>query len=127
VDKYILFISCLLLIVILTGIAWFILIKISKDRESEFVISYRVLLDVLDIYKETILVNKINKIIPNYDLNEKSPTNSRQAFEVAKNEIISLSVKEIMKVHLSRKCLKSLLEHYSVDGLSLLIITHLKR
>ena len=124
-DKYI--IISQIFIIILIGIAWPILVKLAKDKESEFVISYRVLLDVLEIYKETILTHKINMITPQYDLNEKSPTNSRQAFEVAKNEIISLAIKEIMKIHLSRNCLKSLLEHYSVDGLSLLIITNLKR
>lgn len=121
------FISCLILIVLLAGIAWPILVKLSKDREIEFVISNRVLLEVLEIYKETILTNKINMIRSQYDLNEKSKTNSIQAFEIARNEMISTAVKDIMKIHLSKKCLNSLLEHYSVDGLSLLIITNLKR
>lgn len=126
-DKYILFISSLLLIGILIGIAWPILIKLSKDRESEFVISYKVLFEIIEIYKETILTSKINTIRSQYDLNEKSQTNSIQAFEIAKTEMVSLAVKDIMKVHLSKKCLNSLLEHYSVEGLVLLITTNLKR
>jgi len=121
------FISCLILIGLLTGIAWPILVKLSKDKEIEFVISNRVLLEVLDIYKETILTNKINMIRSQYDLNEKSKTNSIQAFEIARNEIVSTAVKDIMKIHLSKKCLNSLLEHYSIEGLGLLITTNLKR
>ena len=121
------FISCLILIGLLIGIAWPILVKLSKDKEIEFVISNRVLLEVLDIYKETILTNKINMIRSQYDLDAKSKTNSIQAFEIARTEMVSTAVKDIMKIHLSKRCLNSLLEHYSVEGLGLLITTNLKR
>ena len=120
-------ISCLILIGLLIGIAWPILVKLSKDKEIEFVISNRVLLEVLDIYKETILTNKINTIRSQYDLDIKSRTNSIQAFEIARNEMVLTAVKDIMKIHLSKRCLNSLLEHYSVEGLGLLITTNLKR
>ena len=126
-DKYIFFISSLFLIGILTIIIWFILVKLSKDRESEFVVSRNVLIDVIDLYKESILLSKIRVLKMQYDLNEKSQTNSIQAFERAKNELISGTVKEIIKDYLSKECTRSLLGHYSIDGLSLLIITHLKR
>jgi hypothetical protein len=126
-DKYVLFISSLILLVILANITWFILVKLSKDRDGEFVVNYNVLTSIIELYKESILLSKINALRAQYDLNEKSQTNSRQAFEKAKNELISSTVKEIMKDYLSKECLASLLRHYSVDGLSLLIITHLKR
>jgi hypothetical protein len=126
-DKYILFISFLsllstLIVIILVGV-----IKHFKDLESEFVINYKVLLEVIELYKESILLNKLQILQRQYDLNEQSKTNSRQAFEKAKNELISESVKIIIKDHLSKKCTNSLLNHYNIDSLSLLIITHLKR
>lgn len=126
-DKYVLFISSLILISILTIVIWFMIIKYYKDRGSEFVVNYNVLTSVIELYKESILLNKIHVLQMQYDLNEQSKTNSRQAFEKAKNELISETVKVIIKSYLSKECISSLLKHYSVDGLSLLIITHLKR
>lgn len=126
-DKYVLFISSLILISILTIIIWFMIIKYFKDRGSEFVVNYNVLTSVIELYKESILLNKIHILQMQHDLNEQSKTNSRQAFEKAKNELISETVKIIIKGYLSKECISSLLKHYSVDGLSLLIITHLKR
>jgi hypothetical protein len=102
-------------------------IKYFRDRGSEFVVNYNVLTSVIELYKESILLNKIHALQMQYDLNEQSKTNSRQAFEKAKNELISETVKVIIKGYLSKECVSSLLKHYSVDGLSLLIITHLKR
>jgi len=126
-DKYVLFISSLILISILTIVIWFMIIKYYEDRGSEFVVNYNVLTSVIELYKESILLNKIHVLQMQYDLNEQSKTNSRQAFEKAKNELISETVKVIIKSYLSKECISSLLKHYSVDGLSLLIITHLKR
>ena len=126
-DKYLFFISSLILIGILAGVAWVILVKFSKDRESEFVVNYKVLTDIIELYKESILLNKIHILKQKYDLNEKSQTNSILVFEKAKNVLISETVKEIIKDYLSKECVSSLLRHYSIDGLSLLIITHLKR
>lgn len=126
-DKYIFFISSLSLLCFLTIIVWLILVKLSRDRESEFVVNRNILIDVLDLYKESILLKKIKVLSIQYDLNEKSPTNSIQAFERAKTTLISETVKEIIKDYLSKECTRSLLRHYSIDGLSLLIITHLKR
>jgi hypothetical protein len=126
-DKYVLFISSLILLAILSGVVWSILVKLSKDRESEFVVNRNVLIDIIELYRESILLSKINSLKVKYDLNEQSKTNSRQAFEKAKNELISETVKEIIKDYLSTECVESLLKHYSIDGLSLLIITHLKR
>ncbi len=126
-DKYVLFISSLILISILTIIIGFMVIKYFRDQGSEFVVNYNVLTSVVELYKESILLNKIHVLQMQYDLNEQSKTNSRQAFEKAKNELISETVKVIIKDYLSKECVGSLLRHYSVDGLSLLIITHLKR
>lgn len=126
-DEYILLISFLALIVVLSICIWLIAVKIAKERESEFVVNHNILTNTIDLYKESILVDEIKILMRKYDLNEKSQTNSIQAFENAKKELISGSVKKIMKDYLSKECLKSLLRHYSVDGLSLLIITHLKR
>ncbi len=126
-DKYILLINFLILIGVSIIIFYFISVKLSKDRESEFLVNYKVLETTIELYKESILLSRINMLRSKYDLNEKSPTNSRQAFETAKNELISGTVKEIIKDYLSKECVNSLLRYYSVDGLSLLIITHLKR
>jgi len=90
-------------------------------------VNHNVLLNVIDIYKELILTNKLNTLAAQYDLNEKSATNSRLAFEKSKNAIISDTAKEIIKQYLSKDCLRVLLKYYSIDGLSLLVITHLKR
>ena len=122
-DKYILFVNFMILL----GVGYFVINKLSKDHESEFLVNYKILESTIELYKESILLSKINTLRIQYDLNEKSPTNSRQAFEKAKNELISDTVKESMKSYLSKHCVNSLLRHYSVDGLSLLIITHLKR
>jgi len=103
------------------------MIKFLKEQESEFVVSYNILINVIELFKTNILEDKIRILGSQYDLNEKSPTNSLVAFERAKNDLISQTVKEIMKVYLSDYCLKSLLRYYSVDGLSLLIISHLRR
>lgn len=126
-ETYLFFTSFLILLCLLTLVIWFMLVKFLEDRESEFVVNYKVMNDIIEIYKEVILSDKINTLRLQYDLNEKSQTNSRRAFETAKNKLISETVKEIIKEYLSKKCLKSLLQHYSIDGLSLLIITHLKR
>jgi hypothetical protein len=126
-DKYILLVGFLSLFSFLIIIILFGIIKYFRDLESEFVINYKVLLEVIELYKESVLLNKIRVLQKQYDLNEQSKTNSRQAFEKAKNELISESVKIIIKDHLSKNCIKSLLNRYNVDGLSLLIITHLKR
>jgi len=123
----ILSISCLLFV---TVVSFLIIINklLTKDsKNNEFVIYYNILISIIDLYKETILVNKINTLRTNFDLNEKSKTNSLSAFERAKNELISETVKEIMKVYLSKKCLNYLVDKYGVDGLGLLILTHLKR
>lgn len=126
-DKYVLFISSLILISVLTILVWFIIVKFLRDRDSEFVVNYNILTQLIEIYKETILNTKINTLRLQYDLNGKSQTNSIVAFEKAKNVLISETVKEIIKVYLSKRCVESLLKHYSVEGLSLLITTHLKR
>ena len=126
-DKYVLFVSSLILVTILTILVWYIIVKFIRDQGSEFVVNYNVLLSVIELYKESILLNKIQTLERKYDLNEQSKTNSRQAFEKAKNELISETVKEIIRDYLSKECVNSLLRHYSIDGLSLLIITHLKR
>lgn len=84
-------------------------------------------MNIIELYKETILTNKITVLSLKYDLNPQSKTNSLKAFEIAKKELISESLKEIMKNYLSKKCLKSLIGKYGVDGLGLLILTHLKR
>lgn len=99
----------------------------GKTSDGDFVVNYNVLLNVIELYKETILLDRIENLKSKYDLNEKSPTNSRRIFETAKSELISETVKEIIKNYLSKDCLQSLLKYYSIDGLSLLIITHLKR
>jgi hypothetical protein len=62
-----------------------------------------------------------------YNLDTTSKVNSQVSFEKAKDELVAESTKIIIKSYLSEKCLKSLLRHYNIDGLSLLIITHLKR
>lgn len=126
-DKYILFISSLILISVLTIIIWFIVITYFRDRENEFIVNFNVLTTVIELYKETILISKIHALQIQYDLNDQSKTNSRQAFERAKNELISETCKLIMKDYLSKQCKNSLLKYYGPDGLSLLIITHLKR
>ena len=122
-----LLISCMLLISVLTIIIWFGLNRWLEDKESEFVVYYNILVNIIELYKETILTGKINTLRSKFDLNEKSKTNSQSAFERAKNELISETVKEIMKVYLSKECLDRLIKRYSVDGLGLLILTHLKR
>jgi len=121
--------SLLLVIILIMLVLMFInlFIKIPKEKDSEFVVNHNVLLNVIDIYKELILTNKLNTLAAQYDLNEKSATNSRLAFEKSKNAIISDTAKEIIKQYLSRDCLRVLLKYYSIDGLSLLVITHLKR
>lgn len=126
-DKYILFINFSILIVVSIIAIYFVITKLSKDRETEFLVNYKILETMIELYKESILLSRINTLRIKYDLNDKSPTNSILVFEKAKNELISETVKEIIKDYLSKKCVNSLLEHYSVDGLSLLIITHLKR
>lgn len=122
-----LLISCTLLISVLTIIIWFGLNRWLEDKESEFVVYYNILVNIIELYKETILTGKINTLRSKFDLNEKSKTNSQSAFERAKNELISETVKEIMKVYLSKECLDRLIKRYGVDGLGLLILTHLKR
>jgi hypothetical protein len=117
----------MLLISVLTIIIWFGLNRWLEDKESEFVVYYNILVNIIELYKETILTGKINTLRSKFDLNEKSKTNSQSAFERAKNELISETVKEIMKVYLSKECLDRLIKRYGVDGLGLLILTHLKR
>ncbi len=122
-----LLISCLLLVSVLTLIIWFFLNKWLEDRENEFVIYFKILTIIIDLYKETILDVKITTLSSQYDLNEKSKTNSLHAFEKVKNELISESIKDIMKNYLSKKCLKILTDRYGINGLSLIILTQLKR
>ena len=122
-----LLISCSLLISVLTIIIWFGLNRWLEDKESEFVVYYNILINIIELYKETILIDNINTLRSKFDLNEKSKTNSQSAFERAKNELISETVKEIIKVYLSKECLDRLIKRYGVDGLGLLILTHLKR
>jgi len=116
-----------LISMIFGGLIVFLVIRRSEISEDNFVVNYNVLLNVIEIYKESILTGKISVLQVKYNLDERSAVNSRLAFEKAKNELISEAAKEIMKGYLSDKCLSSLLRHYSVDSLSLLIITHLKR
>ena len=122
-----LLISCILLVSVLTIIIWFGLKRWLEEKESEFVVCYNILINIIDLYKETILTDKVNTLRSKFDLNEKSKTNSQSAFERAGNELISETVKEIMKVYLSKRCLNRLIKRYGVDGLGLLILTHLKR
>lgn len=126
-NEYIFILSALILVSILTILVWFVVVKILKERDTDFVVNYNVLLNVIELYIETILRGKINILSRQFDLNENSKTNSILAFEKAKDELISNSVKDIMNMYLSKNCLRSLLRHYNVEGLSLLIITHLKR
>jgi len=127
VETINLLISCSLLISVLTIIIWFGLNRWLEDKESEFVVYYNILINIIELYKETILIDNINTLRSKFDLNEKSKTNSQSAFERAKNELISETVKEIIKVYLSKECLDRLIKRYGVDGLGLLILTHLKR
>lgn len=122
-----LLISCILLVSVLTIIIWFGLKRWLEEKESEFVVCYNILINIIDLYKETILTDKVNTLRSKFDLNEKSKTNSQSAFERARIELISETVKEVMKVYLSKRCLDCLIKKYGVDGLGLLILTHLKR
>jgi len=125
-DIIILSIFIITLLIILFSIITIVINKLLI-KNDEFVINYNILLNTIEVYKETILSGKINMLSSEYDLNQKSKTNSLVAFEKEKNRIISETVKDIMKNYLSKKCFKYLIKMYGIDGLSLLILTHLKR
>lgn len=98
-----------------------------ENNESEFVINHNILIKTIEFYKEMILSQKINTLKSNFDLNEKSKTNSLAAFSKAENEIISAAIKEIISVYLSDSCRAILMTKYGHDGLCLMILTFLKR
>jgi len=101
--------------------------KWLENRENEFVIYSKILTIIIDLYRDAILIAKITALSSQYDLNEKSKTNSLLAFEKVKNELISESIKDIIKNYLSKRCLKVLKARYGINGLSLVILTQLKR
>jgi hypothetical protein len=108
-------------------ISLIIIFKFLNDRDSEFRVNHVLLMSIIEIYKETILHDLLIGLERQYNLDATSKVNSQVAFEKAKHEAIKESTKIIITKYLSKPCLKSLLRHYNIDGLSLLIITHLKR
>lgn len=58
-----LLISCILLVSVLTIIIWFGLKRWLEEKESEFVVCYNILINIIDLYKETILTDKVNTLI----------------------------------------------------------------
>lgn len=65
-----LLISCILLVSVLTIIIWFGLKRWLEEKESEFVVCYNILINIIDLYKETILTDKVNTLRSKFDLNE---------------------------------------------------------
>jgi hypothetical protein len=117
-----LFLSLLLFVLLVLFV-----FKFVSEREQDFQVNYQVLINIVEIYKETIFLNSLSIMEKQYNLDTTSKVNSQVSFEKAKDELVAESTKIIIKSYLSEKCLKSLLRHYNIDGLSLLIITHLKR
>jgi len=70
VETINLLISCILLVSVLTIIIWFGLKRWLEEKESEFVVCYNILINIIDLYKETILTDKVNTLRSKFDLNE---------------------------------------------------------
>lgn len=106
----------------------FILIKKQiVNREEQFVICNTLLKTVSDIYYDSVLNGKIETLKTKYDLNPKSRTNSIAAFTEAYNSLLAESAKQIIRNHISKKCLKTLLDYYDMNSVILTIIFYLKR
>ena len=122
-----LFLIALVLICSLFLLIVYILFKnLGRKTEEDFIVNVQVLTNIIDIYKESILLDRIEDIKRQYDLNPKSQTNSIKVFEKQQNDLISEATKEIINTYISRSCFKTLLRYYGLAGLGLLIITHLK-
>lgn len=121
--------SIIFLLLLQAIISILILLTINKKRSKEdlFIMCNSMLHDIIKIYYESILRDRVERLKSQFDLDPKSKTQAFKAYTEAYNSLLSSAAKEIMKNYLSKTCLKILLNYYSVDGLVLIIISNLKR
>ncbi|MFA7507001.1 MAG: hypothetical protein WCZ11_02060 [Bacilli bacterium] len=116
-----------LLVIVNLVLLYTLIQKKEPIDDNNFAINLNTFISTIDLYKESILKSNLESLKSKYDLNEKSQTNSIKAYISAKDELINTSVKDIFKNFISANCLKNLLKYYNTNGLTLLVITQLKR
>jgi hypothetical protein len=98
--------------------------KVVMDKD-QYMISLKVLEDVMHNYKEIILIPKIESIKKNYDLNPESKMNSSHVYNEERDKMINAATIEIMK-HMSPQVLENLANYYSREALLYIIISNLR-
>ena len=102
--------------------------KYSKSdfNESEYVVLNHILIDIIEKYKISKLNSKLVILRKQYDLNDKSETNSIKQYNEKLNEIYSLCCMDIYKKYLTSQFINTILKYKTEDALLVEIITKLK-
>ena len=81
---------------------------------------------ILTVYKENVLIPRIEGLKKNYDLNPESQSNAIAAFEKDKDKLINEAVKETFSKFLDKRLTGMLETYYTRDGLILFIVTYFR-
>lgn len=120
-----------LLLNALTLIALIVIILVLLLRKNvspieEFQTALNSLNTILTVYKNNILIPKIENLKKEHDLNPESQSNSIVLFNKQKEELIQQSVQETFSKFLDKRLVSKLERYYTRDGLVLFIITYFR-
>ena len=82
---------------------------------------------IVEAHAQTIFDEKINQLRSQFDLKTESQTNSSNQFVNAFDDLCNQTTKIIIKTYLSESLLKTLLKYYKIEGLTLFILSILRK
>ncbi len=122
-------ITLLIDVLILIALVAIILIMLYREKVSpieEFQTSLNSLNTILTVYKDNILIPKIETLKKEHDLNPESQSNSIKLFNEQKEVLINEAVQETFSKFLDKRILSMLEKYYTRDGLILFIVTYFR-
>ena len=99
----------------------------KNDYEKEFKTSISALNGVVEAHVQMIFDEEVSRLRSQFDLKVESQTNSKKQFIQAFDDLCNQTTKIIMKTYLSKSLLKTLLEYYTIEGLTLFVLSILRK
>ena len=99
----------------------------KKTKEDEFTTAISALNGIVEAHVQTIFEERIGQLRSKFDLKAESQTNSSNQFVNAFDDLCNQTTKIIIKTYLSESLLRTLLKYYKIEGLTLFILSILRK
>ncbi|MDX1699350.1 MAG: hypothetical protein R3250_01970 [Melioribacteraceae bacterium] len=103
-----------------------LLLRKNVSPIEDFKTSLDSLNTILTVYKNNILIPKIEKLKKEHDLNPESQSNSIVLFNQQKEELIQAAVQETFSKFLDKRLVSKLEQYHTRDSLILFIVTYFR-